>query len=305
MEVRRLRQVLAIHEYGSFAKAADALNMSQPSLSRSVARLEDELRAAVFVRSSRGAELTPLGELLVARAERIVDELTSLARDAALSAGGEAGQVRLGVGTLLGAGFLPEFLDRILERHPRLRLSVETGDADDLLPQLAAREIDLVLCAHGLHVGDPPLIATRLLTAQMVVVAAPDHPLAGEQAIAPARLARFRCAGAATSVFRNDVIFGLADEDGDDLLAFMANDYRALLGLAEAGRCALVAPSFVARTALAERRLVRLDVAWSREFHVVSVCTRAGAVSPIIGRIIALVRKLARELEKAQAQGHT
>jgi DNA-binding transcriptional LysR family regulator len=303
MDVRRLRQVLAIHQHGSFAKAADALNMSQPSLSRSVARLEDELRAAVFVRSSRGAELTPLGELLVARAERIVGELTSLARDAALAAGGEAGEVRLGVGTLLGAGFLSEFLDRVVDRHPRLRLSVETGDADDLLPRLAARDIDLVLCAYGPHVGDPPLVATRLLSAQMVVVAAPDHPLAGEQAIAPDRLAQFRCAGAATSVFRNDVILGLEDEGGDDLSAFMANDYRALLGLALAGRCVLVAPSFVARAALAERQLVRLDVAWSREFHVVSVCTRAGAVSPIIGRIIALVRKLAVELTEAEASG--
>jgi DNA-binding transcriptional LysR family regulator len=296
MEVRRLQQVLAIHQHGSFAKAADALNLSQPSLSRSVARLEDELKAPVFVRTSRGAELTPLGELLVARAERIVAELASLARDAALAAGGETGEVRLGVGTLLGAGFLPRFLDRILDRYPRLRLTVETGDADDLLPRLAAREIDLVLCALGPHVGEPPLVTTRLLTAEMVVLAAPDHPLAGEQAIAPQRLAQFRCAGAATSVFRNSALFDLDAED-EDLSALMANDYRALLGLAEAGRCLLVAPSFVARAALAERRLVRLDVAWSREFAAVSVCTRAAAASPIIRRIIALIRELATELE--------
>jgi DNA-binding transcriptional LysR family regulator len=301
MDVRRLRQVLAIHQYGSFAKAADALNLSQPSLSRSVARLEDELRAPVFVRSSRGAELTPLGELLVARAERVVAELASLARDAELAAGGDAGRVRLGVGTLLGAGFLPRFLERILDKHPQLRLTVETGDADDLLPRLEAREVDLVLCAFGPHVGDPPLVTTQLLTAAMLCLAAPDHPLARERAIAPQQLSEFRCAGAATSVFRNTVLFG-ADPDDDNLSAYMANDYRALLGLATAGRCVLVAPSFVVGAAVAEGRLVRLDVDWSHEFSVVSVCTRAAAVSPIIARIIALVRQLAADLE-AEASG--
>jgi DNA-binding transcriptional LysR family regulator len=301
MDVRRLRQVLAIHRHGSFAKAADALNLSQPSLSRSIARLEDELKAPVFVRSSRGAELTPLGELLVARAERIVAELGDLARDATLAAGGEAGQVRLGVGTLLGAGFLPRFLERILDRYPRLSLAVQTGDADDLLQRLAAREVDLVLCALGPHVGEPPLVTTQLLTAEMLVLAAPSHPLVGERAITAERLAMFRCAGAATSVFRNSVLFELDAED-EDLSAYMANDYRALLGLAEAGRCVLVAPSFVARAALAEGRLVRLDVAWSRQFAAVSVCTRAAAASPIIGRITALARELTAELEAEASQ---
>jgi DNA-binding transcriptional LysR family regulator len=295
MDVRRLQQVLAIHQYGSFARAAEALNLSQPSLSRSVARLEDELRAPVFVRSSRGSELTPLGELLVARAERVVAELRDLARDAALTAGGEASEVRLGLGALLGAGFLPRFLDRIVERHPHLRLTVETGDADDLLPQLASRELDLVLCALGPHVDDPPLITSKLLSAEMVVVAAPDHPLAGQRGVEPARLAEFRCAGAATSAFRNTVLLGSAGEE-DGLSAFMANDYRALLGLTLSGRCVLVAPSFVVREALAARRLVRLDVAWACEFSVVSVCTRAAAAAPIIARIIGHARDFAAEL---------
>ena len=61
-----------MRDHGSFAKAAAALNMAQPALSKSIARIEDELRLTIFTRSSTGSELTPMGEMIAERAERVM-----------------------------------------------------------------------------------------------------------------------------------------------------------------------------------------------------------------------------------------
>ena len=74
LDIRDMRQILAITQYGSFAKAAEALGVAQPSLSKSIARLEDKLKVKLFDRSALGSALTPIGELIVERAARIVTE---------------------------------------------------------------------------------------------------------------------------------------------------------------------------------------------------------------------------------------
>src|SRR5262249_26265364 len=127
MDIRHLRQILAIRDHGSFAKAAEALHMAQPALSKSMAKLEDELRLTIFTRTSSGSELTPMGEMIAERAERVMAATQNLARDAALVAGGDAGAVRLGVGTMLKDALLPRLLLKLVEEHPRLRLEIEFG----------------------------------------------------------------------------------------------------------------------------------------------------------------------------------
>src|SRR6478752_6573162 len=114
MDIRHLRQILAIRDHGSFARAAEALNMAQPALSKSVAKLENELRLTIFTRTSTGSALTPMGEMIADRAERVMAATRNLARDAALVAGGDAGAVRIGVGTLLKDALLPRLLLKIV-----------------------------------------------------------------------------------------------------------------------------------------------------------------------------------------------
>jgi DNA-binding transcriptional LysR family regulator len=303
LDVRNLRQVLAIHRHGSFAKAAEVLGLSQPSLSKSIARLEDKLKVRVFARTAQGSALTPIGELIVSRAERIMAETKSLERDAALAAGGEAGQVRLGVGTLLGNAFLPRLLMQISERHPRLSLRIEFGDADRLAPQLVARELDILLCAAGPRVEESGLVLSRFLEADVVVAAAPGHPLTLEASVPLPKLAEFPCAGAATEDFRNAVLFD-SEIGGEALSAFMANDYGALLPLALAGRAVLVAPSFVMREDLDAGRLLELPIGRLFKVAFVTVMTEAASTSPILDRIARYARELGDELQAEWRRRH-
>lgn len=209
MELRNLRGVVAVRRHGSFAKAAEALGISQPSLSKAIGRLEDQLKVKLFNRTAQGSELTPIGEIVATRAERLLAEQRDLLRDVALVAGGEIGMVRLGVGTALRDALVSPLLLEISKQHPRLDFVVDAGEGDQLLPRLAARELDLVICAHRPSASEDGLIATDLFTTVGRAYAAPHHPLAAEHSISRERLGQFRGVGSSGADFINSAMLGL------------------------------------------------------------------------------------------------
>ena len=132
MDVRHMRQVLAIHRHGSFVKAAEEVGVAQPTLSKSIARLEDELGLKLFDRSGVGAKVTPMGALLVQRAKSIIAEAERLSRDIELVAAGQIGEARIGIGPALRRTFLPRFVGTLAARHPALRLHLSVDSRDRL-----------------------------------------------------------------------------------------------------------------------------------------------------------------------------
>jgi DNA-binding transcriptional LysR family regulator len=294
MDIRHLRQILAIREHGSFAKAAEALHIAQPVLSRSVARLEEELRLTIFTRTSAGSELTPMGELIADRAERVMAAAHDLARDAALVAGGDASVIRLGVGTLLKDTLLPRLLLRIVEAHPRLRLEIECGAANRLLPLVQSRELDLVVCGPA---APGSLAFVEALHARLMFVAAPGHPLALESRISIARLAEFRCAGPNIPGYTTSALLGQASST-DMLDAYTANDFEALLPLVRGGHATLMAPAFFVHRATRAGELVRLDVDWTGSIMFGCYTTHAARFSPILAKITRYVVELGEAIEQ-------
>ena len=131
MDIRSLQQVIAIRKHGSFTKAAAALGVSQPNLSNSVARLEDELKLQIFDRTAKGSALTPIGEMILARADAVIAETRDLARDAALLAGGETGSVRIGGGPALMTPLMTPLMHGLARGHPGLQIHGETARAPD------------------------------------------------------------------------------------------------------------------------------------------------------------------------------
>src|SRR4051812_3526439 len=134
MDIRSLSQVLAVQKYGSFAKAAEALGVSQPNLSKTIARLEDQLKLRIFDRTAKGSALTPVGELIVERADAVIAETRNLARDAALLAGGETGVVRIGCTSALQTSLMLPLLRSIVRRYPGLKVHVEAAASARLVP---------------------------------------------------------------------------------------------------------------------------------------------------------------------------
>jgi DNA-binding transcriptional LysR family regulator len=286
MDIRHLRQILAIRDHGSFARAAAALNMAQPALSKSMARLEDELRLTIFTRTSTGSELTPMGEMIAERAERVMAATRNLTRDAALIAGGDAGAVRLGIGTLLKDTLLPSLLLKIVGQHPRLRLEIEFGAAQRLLPLVESRELDLVMCGAQ---APSALTASGLayveaLRAEVIFTGSPAHPLASEHRISIDRLAEFPCAGSNVPGFTPSAFLGRPSAT-ETLDAYMANDFEALMPLVHAGHATLMTPSFFVQRALRAGELVRFDVDWTGTTSFGCYTTQAASFSPILAEI--------------------
>ncbi len=298
-DIRGMRQLLAVRDYGSIAKAAQALGMSQPSLSAALARLEDQLKARLFERTPQGSNLTALGELIADRATRVVGEAEQILRDAALVAGGETGAIRIGVGTALTGNFLPRLVRRLADRYPGLSLAFEVLDRDRLVPMVVSRDIDLAVCGLGDAVTHQGLVATEVLTSTAVAVAHPGHELARVAGVSKARFAEFPSAGASMPRFSNRSVLGV-DQGAERLLQYQANSYEPLLELALMGRTTLLAPLFVVQPYLQNGRLKLIDLDWSFRVSFAAISTRAASYSPVISRVIAEAVSIGMEL---QAEG--
>ncbi|HEY9217215.1 MAG TPA: LysR family transcriptional regulator [Phenylobacterium sp.] len=293
MDIRHLRQILAIRDHGSFAKGAEALHLAQPALSKSMARLEDELRLTIFTRSSTGSQLTPMGEMIAERAERVMAATRNLARDAALVAGGDAGAVRLGVGSLLKNSLLPQLLLKIVEEHPHLRLAIEFGSVNRLLPLVESRVLDLVLCAA---VQPTSLTYVEILREEIAIVASPDHPLAAERRISVDRLAEFPCAGPDVPGQTASALLG-RPMAADLLDAYTTNDLDGVLPIVRAGHATLIAPLFYVQGGLSSGELVRLDVVWEGAISFGCHTTPAASYSPILAKVTRYAVELSGALQ--------
>jgi DNA-binding transcriptional LysR family regulator len=295
MDIRHLRQILAIRDHGSFAKAAEALHIAQPALSKSMAKIEHELRLTLFTRTSTGSELTPMGEMIAERAQRVMAATQNLARDAALVAGGDAGAVRLGVSTPLKNALLPRLLLKIVEAHPHLRLQIELGASNRLLPLVQTRELDLVLCATD--DSNSVLSYVETMRAEVMFVASAGHPLAAERSISIDRLAAFPCAGSSTPNYTASSFLGREAASGH-LDTYMANDFDALMPLVRAGHTTLIVPSFLVGEALRSGELARLDVAWTATQAFGCYTTHAASFSPILAKITGYAVELGEAIQR-------
>lgn len=173
MELDQLRHFVKAAELANFTRAAEACGLSQPALSRSIGRLEEELGQPLFERQSRSTSLTDAGRLLLERATQIL----TLVEDAKaeISDDGLTGRVRVGAIPTIAPYFLPERLRRFQTMHPDAHVLVQEDTTDNLLKKLADGEIDIAIAA--LPIEAKYLKTERLFEEELLVVMAADHPL--------------------------------------------------------------------------------------------------------------------------------
>jgi len=291
MDVRHMRQVLAIHRHGSFVKAADDIGVAQPTLSKSISRLEDELGIKLFDRSGAGAKVTPMGALLVGRAETIIAEAERLARDIELVAAGQIGEARIGVGPAMRS-FLPPFAETLATRWPSLRLHLNIDMRDRVLGDLKAGALDLVITGRTPELeGD--YVQTEIMREPVLAVASPDHPLARLDRVTVEEFLRYPNAGAMEpSMLTAPGAQGGEGFRQDSLV--VCNDDTTLKLLASRGLVTLFANQSLVQSELASGELVRLPLEWQMTISFVAVMTRATSLSPIFREIVELAQNIGR-----------
>ncbi|WP_242888971.1 hydrogen peroxide-inducible genes activator [Actinomadura litoris] len=143
----QLRAFLALAEHLHFRDAAAALRMSQPALSGSVAALEETLDTRLVERTTRKVLLTPAGERVARRAERVLAELDRMVEEVHAVRGPLVGPLRVGVIPTVAPYLLPIVLPRLAEEFPELELSVHEEQTDQIVAELLAGRLDVVLLA--------------------------------------------------------------------------------------------------------------------------------------------------------------
>lgn len=148
MEFRVLQYFLAVTREQSISGAAEALHLSQPTLSRQMKELEDELGKPLFIRGSRRVTLTEEGMLLRERAEQITELVKKTEDEIALSDSQVAGNIAVGAGETVGVRFLIQAAQKLRCCHPQVYFTMMSGDKITVLENLERGLIDFGL-VHG------------------------------------------------------------------------------------------------------------------------------------------------------------
>lgn len=145
LKLSDLHVLVAVAQHGSMLKAAAALSMSHPVVSRAISDLEHTLGVKLFDRNPRGVVLTPFGRAILNRSVAVFDELRGGVEDIEFLADPTVGEVRIGSTSALARSFVTAVIDRLARRNPRFRFHVVTGEGRTLYRELEERNVDLLI----------------------------------------------------------------------------------------------------------------------------------------------------------------
>ncbi len=145
MDIRTMQYYLAVVREGTISAAAKSLHVSQPSLSRQMKELEEELDAALFVRGNRRITLTEEGMVLRKRAEEMVHLMKMTEDEIAQIKNHISGSVRIGAGESWSFHYLSRTAASLAEEHPDIRFHITSGDTQDLMDELDNGLIDFAV----------------------------------------------------------------------------------------------------------------------------------------------------------------
>jgi LysR family transcriptional regulator, hydrogen peroxide-inducible genes activator len=185
--VRQFTYLVALADYRNFRRAADAVNVSQPTLSHQLRALEARLGVTLVERNENPVQLTPVGREVVARARRVLLEVKDIEELAQRSNSGMAGTIRFGVTPTLGPYLMPEIVATLHRRFPDMRLYIREGIPDEQVQELSRGALDMVLTP--LPILGSNLHIEPLFREPLHIVAPPEHPVAQAATVSKGDLA--------------------------------------------------------------------------------------------------------------------
>lgn len=242
--LRQMEYVVAVHERASFGVAAEALHVSQPSLSNQIAEVEARLGLRLFNRGRGGVSTTSKGLDFVERARRILSEVEALnaAMTSSLPFGG---RLRLGVLPSIGPYLLPQVMQSLHESQPDLRVVVREENTLNLDEGIRNGRFDAIISTPEDH---PNTHQHLLFRETLWAAVSNDHPLAGEEVITADHLTGKRLLTLDTGHRLARIVYGIAGLSG----GIVSNDYEgtsldSILLMAATGAGIAVLPELFAR----------------------------------------------------------
>jgi LysR family hydrogen peroxide-inducible transcriptional activator len=190
MTLTELRYLVALADTGHFRKAAEQCNVSQPTLSIAIKKLEGELGIGLFERSRQKVTVTPTGERIVEQAKTVLQETKNLVTLAELGKDPLGTMMSVGAIYTVGPYLFPKLISNLQRLAPGMPLFIEESYTANLRVKLASGELDAIFIA--LPFTEPNVVCRKVYDEPFVVLVSEDHPLAREESIDPAVLADHR-----------------------------------------------------------------------------------------------------------------
>ncbi|WP_328315787.1 LysR family transcriptional regulator [Streptomyces sp. NBC_00388] len=247
MEARHLRYALALAEHEHFGRAAGALGIAQPPLSKQIADLEREVGSRLFDRTRQGVFPTAAGAAFLARARKALDEMTAAPVDAARAARGETGRLRMG---FIGSALLeplPDVIGRFGRERPDVRMELHEMATSRSTAALVAGELDVAITlGRPRGAGAEHVVSVPIGHDHLVAVVSTRHPYAGQPSVSADQL-RHQQLIVAPGEDEPAVIACLHKLLGKDSPALsgaaVARDIHTIIGLAACGLGVGLGPS--------------------------------------------------------------
>ncbi|ABR60902.1 transcriptional regulator, LysR family [Sinorhizobium medicae WSM419] len=188
-----LRSFLMVAREGNVTAAAEKLGISQPALTRSIRRLEDETGFRLFDRHTRGVTPTIYGKALLRHAQLIDTECRFASSELEALRSGHRGQIKIGGGPFWGAALLPRAVARLHSLLPKLQVNLQIGVNNVLHPKLLDGELDLVVSAAPRDLSQFPehFRFTRITTIRSQMFVREGHPILAQERIRYEDLANY------------------------------------------------------------------------------------------------------------------
>jgi LysR family transcriptional regulator, hydrogen peroxide-inducible genes activator len=186
MTLTELKYIVAVAREKHFGRAADACFISQPTLSVSIKKLEEELEVKLFERSANEVTVTPLGEEIVRQAQSVLEQAANIKEIAKRGKDPLAGALKLGVIYTIGPYLLPALVRQAIARMPQMPLMLQENFTVKLLEQLRTGEIDCAILAEPFP--DTGLAMAPLYDEPFMVAVPSTHALAARSSISAEEL---------------------------------------------------------------------------------------------------------------------
>jgi LysR family transcriptional regulator, hydrogen peroxide-inducible genes activator len=181
MTLTELRYIVAVARERHFGRAAEACNVSQPTLSVAVKKLEEELDVKLFERGATEISTTPLGEAIVRQAQSVIEQAQSIKETARRGKDPLNGPLKLGIIYTIGPYLLPDLVRHAIERTPQMPLMLQENFTVKLLEMLRTGELDCAILAEPFP--DTGLAMAPLYDEPFTVAVPKAHPIAKRKSI--------------------------------------------------------------------------------------------------------------------------
>lgn len=306
LDLRLLHQALTLASYRNYARAAQALHLTQPALSRSIAGLEARLGEQLFNRTPRGVEPTAFGALLLARGRALLDGANDLEREFKRMRGLELGELRVGAGAYPAHMSVGRAVGLMALEHPGLRIEVMSDDLRTMVGAVLAGKLELAVLELSTVTGETRLATESLPSHAAHFYCRAGHPLLREKAPGIKAILAFPYVGTrlpprVAQDFLELAQAGAIDRDtGDYLPAIKVDSIQMAKDIVLASDAVSGAPmSFIAEE-VAQGRLVpfRARAPWMQTGY--GFVQRRGVVlSPAAEAFKAAVRKVEADIAAA------